>query len=390
MSRFLLPLLAAMAVCAGPVRAQDSAHVESLFNVEVRVALARSLPHVRLSGNAELMVTAAETGARLNATPSPAIAVRRDARGVRINHQVFPVRSIRVESPDGVIEFDKRRYRGYFVLWDNGRGGFDAVNHVALEDYLRSVVPVEMPKDWPSEALKAQAVAARTYAVFKRQLNAQNYFDVESDVMDQVYGGVGAEDPRADEAVKDTAGMILVHNNQVARAFFHSTCGGKTENSFEVFKGIDAPYLVPVECGYDRDSPQWTWQLNIRAGDVERALKRGGLIRSGPITGLSAQSFTRTGRVRTVAVAIGRHIELVDGAAFRLALGGTQLKSTRFTISRHKSMFIFRGTGYGHGVGMCQWGAKGMAEKNSDFRKILLKYYPGTAIAADVLSSPLE
>ncbi len=372
-----------------PAKEAPPPKLESLLKLEMRVALIRAASLAEISGNSNLLITSAESGARLNTGDVRTITVRRDPHGIRINHFVFPITSIRVESPDGIIAINGKRYRGYFVLWDNGKGTFDLVNHVMIEDYLRSVVAAEMPKDWPVEALKAQAVAARTYALFRRQEMNENYFDLETNVMDQVYGGVANEDPRTDAAVSGTAGMILLYKNRIARTFFHANCGDRTEDGVEVFHKVDTPYLKSVPCEYGRKSPYYTWQLSIRMNDIEAALSRAGLHR-GKIGSLSAQNHTRTGRVKTVALHNGRDVAMVNAIDFRLALGPARLKSTRFTIHKQGTLVIFNGIGYGHGVGLCQWGAKGMADKARSFREILGKYYPGATVAANVLASAPE
>ncbi len=414
MKNFAWPLLAACLICAAPIAAlaEEEApfpfemapegnildepekeavppKLESLLSLEMRVALIRSASTAEITGGGNLLITSAESGARLNTGDVRSIKVRRDPHGIRINSFVFPLTSIRVESPDGVIAINGKRYRGYFVLWDNGKGTFDLVNHVMLEDYLRSVVAAEMPKAWPVEALKAQAVAARTYALFRRQEMNENYFDLETNVMDQVYGGVANEDPRTDEAVSGTAGMILLYKNQIARTFFHANCGDRTEDGVEVFHKVNTPYLKSVPCEYGKKSPYYTWQLSIRMNEIEAALSRAGLHR-GKIDSLSAQNHTRTGRVKTLGLRNGRNLTSVNAIDFRLAVGPARLKSTRFTIHKQGTLIMFKGTGYGHGVGLCQWGAMGMADAGRTFREILGKYYPGATVASNVLASVPE
>ena len=414
MRYFAWPLVAALLICAAPAAARAEEEtpfpfemapegntldepeqavvppkLESLLNLEMRVALIRAASAADLAGEGNLLITSAESGARLNTGDLRSINVRRGPHGIRINSLVFPIRSIRVESPDGVIAINGKRYRGYIVLWDNGKGTFDVVNHVMLEDYLRSVVAAEMPKAWPVEALKAQAVAARTYALFRRQEMNENYFDLETNVMDQVYGGVANEDPRTDEAVHGTAGMILLYDNQIARTFFHANCGDRTEDGSEVFRKVNTPYLKSVPCDFGKRSPYYTWQMSVRMNEIEAALARAGL-HHGKIASLSAQSHTKTGRVKTLALRNGRDVALVNAVDFRLALGAARLKSTRFTIQKQGTLMTFKGIGYGHGVGLCQWGAKGMADSGRTFREILGKYYPGAAVADNVLASVPE
>ncbi|MBI5178305.1 MAG: SpoIID/LytB domain-containing protein [Nitrospinae bacterium] len=380
-ARTVLSVVAAFALIS-PAAFAETTGIEGLFGVEIRVALARSAVSSDIAGEGGLLVASAESGARLNTGSVDRIAVRRDRRGIKLNTLVFPVKSIRVEAQGGIVSFNGKRYRGYLVLWDNDKGTFDVVNHVPMEDYLRSVVAMEMPKSWPLEALKAQTVAARTYALYRRQENAGTYFDVETDVMDQVYGGVAVENGFTDAAVEGTSGLVLKYENQLVKAFFHANAGERTENGEEVFRGVDVPYLKSVPCRYAKQSPYYVWQLSIRSQEIENALSRAGLF-SGKITGISAHSHTRTGRVRFLKVQGRSRSELVEATAFRAAIGSTRIKSTRFSLRKQGQTFTFMGTGYGHGVGLCQWGAKGMAEAGKNFSEILSHYYPGITVSKD-------
>ncbi len=373
-------ILALLLAFPATVLAEDASGIEGLFNVEIRVVLARSVVATELSADENLLVSSTESGARLSiAGATGKITAKRDRQGIKLNNLVFPVRSIRVDSPTGTISFNKKKYRGYMVLWDNERGTFDVVNHLPLEDYLRSVVSMEMPRSWPLEALKAQAIAARTYAMFKRQENSGNYFDVETDVMDQAYGGIAAESETTDAAVSGTAGMVLMYENTIVRAYFHSNAGDRTENGGEVFRSMELPYLKSVPCPYGVNAPSSAWQTSIRLPEIESALSRASLF-SGKISDISINSYTKTGRVRQLRIKSRTQNELVEAAAFRLAVGPSRLKSTRFSMHKSGQTVMFRGVGYGHGVGLCQWGAKGMAENKRDYKEILSHYYPGTTI----------
>jgi stage II sporulation protein D len=364
--------------------------LEGLFDMEVRVLLDGGALNAEIDGGGgKLLVTSGETGAKLNLPEGDRVFAEGDLNGMKINHLSFPVHSVRIETSGKYIVFNGKKYRGYILLWDGHIGTFEAVNHLPLETYIKSVVAAEIPKSWPLEAQKAQAVAARTYALYKRQENAGNHFDVAMDVSDQAYGGAEAESDIAEQAVKGTAGMVLVFNNKLALAYFHSNSWDKTENAVDVFHGTDVPYLRSVTCRFARKSPYYTWQLNMSLAEIESALARGGVF-SGKIRDISPSSFTPTGRVKQLRIAGGQKTELVEATAFRRALGGTKFKSTKFTIRKFGQTYSFIGNGYGHGVGLCQWGAKGMAENKSSFKEILAHYYPGALVSDNILVSNVE
>jgi len=351
-------------------------------SIELRVALALKAPEVSLSsGGGAFRITSAKSGMLLNSGPMNEITVRPHGQGIRINDLVFPVTSVRVASPNGIVSMGGRKYRGYFVVRATDGGLLD------LEDYLRGVVPSEMPVDWPLEALKAQAVAARTYALYRRSESSEEDYDLLSDVNDQVYLGAERENEKTDRAVLQTAGMILTYKNNIVRAYYHSTSGGRTENGEEVFKGANLPYLKSVWCRFDRESPYYVWRYSLRYSELQAVLSRHG-IRTGKITGVSLRSRTRTSRIKELNIHTPSGRIIVSATEFRKAVGTRKIRSTRFTLRRHGPRITFKGIGYGHGVGMCQWGAKGMAEKNHDFREILLFYYRGAKLTPDILFKP--
>ena len=379
MTRFFSFFLAAALFFAPVTAAAQSA------DIELRVALALKVYKVSLfSGGSALRITSAKSGRLLNAGRVNEITVRPHKQGIKINDLVFPVTSIKVASPDGSLSMGGRKYRGYFVVRSDNSGLLDAINHVALEDYLLGVVPSEMPVDWPLETLKAQAVAARTYALYRRSESSEENYDLLSDVNDQVYRGRERENERSSKAVRQTAGMILTYKNSLVRALYHSTSGGRTENGGEVFAGANVPYLKSVWCKFDRESPNYVWRYSVRFSELQSALSRHG-IRTGKISGISLRSRTNTSRIKELNIHTRSGRIIITATEFRKAVGTRKIKSTRFTIRRHGPRITFKGIGYGHGVGLCQWGAKGMAEKNRDFRQILAFYYQGAKITTDIL-----
>ena len=351
------------------------------------------------------------------------------------SHRISARSAIELQSdnPRG-IWLGPRRYRGRLQLLVRG-GQVQVVNHLGIETYLASVVGSEMPHKWPLPALQAQAVAARTYAL--RQRGKSGDFDVKATVASQVYRGVESETPNTLKAVESTRSLVLVHGGRLINAVFHSSSGGATEPSGEVWRN-QLPYLISV-ADHDQHSPVHRW--NKRFDDDElRDLFR----ETGGVKRLQVLKTSSTGRVRTARVLGPRGSLLLTGRELRQRLG---LKSTmvRFELvnrstnsSGDQSIDRFtqvappliglwqdsasgplqkniafdlpmspspppppplprvnqsnagvrvgelvleaRGQGFGHGVGMSQWGAHGLALQGADFRQILLHYYRGAEI----------
>jgi stage II sporulation protein D len=262
------------------------------------------------------------------------------------------------------------RYGGDIDVW-KGENGLYIINELPLEEYIKAVVAEEMSVDWDMEALKAQAVVSRTYAVYQKSLNGNSSYHIVSSVLNQVYKGENS-DVRAAYAVAETSGEILTYNGDPIEAFYHSTCGGMTENPEDIF-GKSYPYLKPVKSSCDL-SPYSAWSRTIKFEDIEKALGIPG------IKGISVKSFTSTKRVRQLNIKTASGTTAINATDLRKALGWSRLPSTNFTLSRHGDSVLFEGSGYGHGVGLCQWGALKMARDGKNYREILSFFYPGTTI----------
>jgi stage II sporulation protein D len=248
-----------------------------------------------------------------------------------------------------------------------------AINVVPLEEYLAAVLGGEMPRTFPGEALKAQAVAARSYAL-TRKIAARDAglpYHLGATVLSQVYAGVALEDPHTLAAVTATRGEVLANGVEPVEAYFHSSCGGKTESGGAAL-GRTLSYLEPVSCPCGGHSPYAHWSVTAKERDVLEAF--GG--RS--VADISVMSRTSTGRARMVRVSSPSGTREISATVFREALGYQRLPSLWFDVHKSGSDFVFEGRGAGHGAGLCQWGAKYMADHGSSYRDILAHYYPGT------------
>ena len=251
------------------------------------------------------------------------------------------------------------------------------VRQVPLEQYVAGVVHSEMPSSWPAEALKAQAVAVRTYVLWQRKRRSGQRYHVRSDVLDQVYGGRVDSDSPASRAAAATRGQVLVWSGELAHTYFHATCGDHTASAQEVW-GQAQPYLGGVRCGFCRDAgKQFRWSVHVDKSELSRALKQTGV---GHVKNLRMGSRFPSGRLQTVRV-MGRGSKDIPATKLRALLGYNRLFSTWITRIQPTSQGVTcTGQGHGHGVGMCQWGARGMAQQGSIAKQILAHYYPGTRL----------
>lgn len=262
------------------------------------------------------------------------------------------------------------RYTGNIDVW-KGDNGLYLINELPIEDYVKDVVVAEVGSNWEMEALKAQAVISRTYAVYQKKMNGDSIYHIASSVLHQVYKG-NNPDVRVAYAVAETSGEILTFNNEPIEALYHSTCGGRTENPEDVF-GKSYPYLKSVESNCEI-SPYWTWERRIRLAEIEKALNLSG------IKEILIKSYTSTNRVKQLDIINESGITTINATDLRKALGWSVLPSTNFNISLDGDSIIFKGKGYGHGVGLCQWSAFQMAREGKNYKEILSFFYPGTTI----------
>jgi len=257
--------------------------------------------------------------------------------------------------------------RGDVVVRLQG-GRLQLINVLPLEIYLVAVLGSEMPPEFPQEALKAQAVASRTYALWKKLESYGALVNMGSSVIHQVYAGLAREDARTRAAVEATSGQILTYELQPIEAYFHASCGGRTESGLSAL-GRDLPYLAAVECPCGT-LPASRWTLSLPLAELGRALP-------GAST-LEVVSRSGTGRARMVRLSPDR---VLDAVTVRQRLGYTRLKSLDYSVeSAGGDALLLAGKGYGHGAGLCQWGAKAYAGQGWDYTAILGHYYPGAEL----------
>lgn len=279
--------------------------------------------------------------------------------------------------PDGFLKNNNRTYRGNFIVYSSG-GSLMLVNKVELEQYLYGVLPCEVSYSWEAEALKAQAVAARTFAIYNRLKNKNPEYDLDSGVLSQVYKGREVEAGSTNEAIEETAGEVMAYNGEVIQAFFHANSGGKTASSVEVWGG-DFNYLQSVDDPYSAGSKgyQWTYRINRTKLSNVIAKYKSGL---GTVYEMYIVDRTQSDRVKNIKLKGSEGEITIKGKDLRGWIGAEQMRSTNFSVSVSGDEFSFDGRGYGHGVGLPQEGAREMAKLGRTYKEILRYYYKNTKI----------
>ncbi|WP_278503659.1 SpoIID/LytB domain-containing protein [Mitsuokella multacida] len=395
MRRFLLAALVGTLVLSATAPAMARHAPASAKSAKASVTAAqptKQAPDLRVglaSGRASLTITPAggkatvQTGSSKTITlaANTAAAIRWQAGAFLVGREKLrgDVLTIR-PSGAGELALDGRRYRGALELRHKG-GGLTAVNVVPVDGYLRSVVPEEMPVDWPAEAIKAQSVAARSFALASRGRHTSEGYDLCTTTHCQLYTGTAAEKSASNAAIKATRGEVLTYGGKPIEALFHTDSGGMTENSEDVW-GSHVPYLRAA-----KDTPAKTmpWTKTISRADLERKLAAKGhdigkvrsLALSPLAIGRSAKDRTASGRVKTMTVKGTKGTATLSGTTWRSLLG---LKSTLFDAKLTKDAVTFTGYGSGHGLGISQWGAERMAAKGASYAEILHHYYTGTKL----------
>lgn len=286
---------------------------------------------------------------------------------------------IRFEGP-GPHRVDGRRYRGAIEVLRRGET-IRVVNEVPLEAYVAGTLLGEVMESWGGTVLEAQAVASRSYGLYRRRHAGSRGWDVEADTRGQVYLGADGESEAAWRAVEATRGQVLAWDGEVILAAFHATAGGRTASAAEVW-GRPLPYLQSVAVEGEEASPDTYWRAPISRAELEALLERLGRP-IGQVEAVEDAGRTASGRSGGVRVRGSRGETTLTASELRRALGGERrLRSALFAVRRSAEGFVFVGSGRGHGVGMSQWGARVLAERGLGYRAILEHFYPGAALGA--------
>ncbi len=324
-------------------------------------------PEVRLAGPGLALNGVALAAPALRATPSRS--------GIRVG-KATSSSPARVTGRRGVV-VNGERFPGSVELRGSG-GRLDVINHVDFERYVAGIIANEVYPHWPVEALRAQAVIARTYALHEISRRAGEAFHVESSVLSQRYRGSGVPQ-RVERAALDTEGEHLVFGGTPILAVYHSSSGGRTASAEEVW-GEEVPYLSPVSSP-DDDAPDFFWSYEISRSELAAALRERGI--GGPAQPeVEVLERGPSGRVKRIRIGDAA----LASRDLRQLLGGAAIRSTLFEVRQTHDAVRFLGSGSGHGVGLSQWGALALAEKGASYRAILAHYYPGCRLTRGELA----
>jgi len=350
--------------------------------IDVELAAGGELPELSCGSTVVVLDASGRECARLASLPAgQAITVAPDR--VELGRRVLGAPPLELHPAGSArLAVGGTSYRGDLRLeWSLARAAPRLLNRVALEDYLLGVVPAEMPDHFGLEALKAQAVAARSYAL--AEVAAQGF--LYGDTRSQAYGGRSRETPLGTRAVRETSGEVLVRRGRVVTAWYHSTCGGRTLPASKVFDGsrellLDRGVLCP-DC---KASPFWSWERSFDAAEVCAALH----VPEAPLQSVSASADAYPARPAALAVVAGDRAASASLADLRERLSAgrplaRQMPSTQLAAppSLRDGRLVLAGRGYGHGVGLCQYGAAGFAARGGSYSAILERYYPGATLS---------
>jgi len=320
------------------------------------------------------------------------VTVRVQGAGLLLNERTVAESQVWVEGSRGTYQVRVGMEAGKTDLSDSSQewvvrgpleiqsssSGLALINWIDLEDYVAGVVSGEVGAKWPIEALKAQAVAARTYVLYKKVENQLQPFDVVAGVQDQVYHGHSVRAESVLQAVAATRGQVVTFDKRPIFAAYSSTAAGPTEDALFVW-ALDLPYLKGVDCPFDEQAPRYDWRTSFTFDYLEQQLRKEGY-NVGKVATLTPYTFTPSGRVDRVRLLHSRGEIILRGQDLRRVVGYSKIFSTQFSIESFGPEVVVVGHGAGHAVGMCQWGMREMAELGYDYQSIVRHYYPGTTL----------
>lgn len=295
--------------------------------------------------------------------------------GISVNGKVCSTNQLVLKASRGPIQVGKRRYLNQVRIVKNSDKSLTVVNRVDLEEYLKGVLPLEVHPKWPSEALKAQAVVSRTFALFKSIEKQNEEFMLRDTVESQVYGGALFHHEMTDQAIDATRGEILTFERNIFPAYFHANCGGRTTLPERVWPVHPNAVFKNVSCTFCKDTKHWKWSFEMSLSEIEALMQKKGY----PAKNLKGVSFIGrdvSRRISKVIFEYERSTLTISALDFRTFLGYDKLKSLKAWAEAKVDQVHFRGYGWGHGVGFCQWGAKGQADAGKNYRDILKFYFP--------------
>ncbi len=350
------------------------------LNPIIRVCIIDNADNVRLALKRGVKIYAIDSGKVLFEGVSLTSDVAVTKTGLRVGRKHVKSPGVRVKTEnDSSVYVDEKRFRGDVEIIRKENSKLMVINYINLEEYLYGVLYHEVSHRWPMEALKAQAIAARTFALYQARQNRLQSYDLRSDIYSQVYGGSSYEKWSTTKAVDVTKGEVLTFKGDIFPAYYHATCAGYTEDAANLWNVELAP-LKGVECNYCTLSPHFKWTKSIPLWELKNMLRANGYDID-DIQSIKILSRNKSGRVDKVDIQDNAGVSVnLTAKDFRQLVGPNVIRSTRFDVEIKWGQLLVNGLGWGHGVGMCQWGVFGMAKAGKKADEILKYYYPGADI----------
>jgi stage II sporulation protein D len=348
-------------------------------DLNIRILIENSQNNILIKTYGDVIVKELKTGKKFRLLPNVSYIIKTaDSENIYISKEKLnsPVTLFTPEG-DNYIRINSKKYKGEIkIIKKNDK--LTLIEELPFEKYLLGVLAPEMGEDWPLEALKAQAVASRTYAA--KQLKKNSDYDISNDVTHQVYVGLEKTNSRIIEAVNSTRGEVLSYQGKLITAFFHACCGGHTTTPDVWDQDIIKP-LRGVTDPYCKDSKHYSWSLSATSKELLRFIQKQGSTALS-VKNVRIYSKDHSGRAVRLLFQTEKGNFKAEAKELRKHLGIFEFKSTFLTkIEKDGDLYRFYGKGWGHGVGMCQEGAKKMAEKGLSYKKILNFYYPSSKIS---------
>lgn len=366
-----------------------------VLGVFLRAEAGRTLPQLRigLSSHPRAVVIDAPGGFKvvdLNTKRSIRIleplidfTVRPGSEGLKITGEGLWSKKIKI-SPlkSRWLLINNRKYPGSIKIIDEGKR-LGLINTVDIESYVDSVVNFEVSASWPQAAIEAQAIVSRTYALSNLGRHGRQGYDLCDTIHCQVYGGLARQSKRSARIVRQSRGTIITYQGSPIQAYCHACSGGHTESPKNVWGSTKkTPYLCGVWDPYTKSSPHYDWELKISFAEIQKLLRKSGYP-VGQVYGVRPHKISKTKRLVEVKIIHSKGSLVLNANRFRLIIGRNRFKSTMCSMRLLGKKMVFTGHGWGHGVGFCQWGAKGMAEKGYKTPEIIRHYFPGTRLRKD-------
>lgn len=359
---------------------QRAASAQSAAPATIRVAVIKDVDALTLTIKGRYEIYSlyakkllAEGKSLKNVRVSPTVS------GLMVGKDPFKIFAIKIEtSREASIFINGRRFRGSMDIVRTEDLKLLAVNHVDVESYLYGVLYHEVSPLWTMDALEAQAIIARTFALHQSRVKAGKDYDVTSDVYSQMYGGRTSEKWRTNRAVDLTRGKVLTFNGDIFPTYYHATCGGHTEDAGLLWD-LDLKPLKGVWCPYCVKSPHYRWRQKMLLGEIEEKLNKNGYDIRG-VYSIKIEGKDPSGRITDLMIKGSNSSVKIHSNRFRLIIGPNLLRSANFKITLVRGVALFEGIGWGHGVGLCQWGSYLMSKERHNLEEILRFYYPGSEI----------